>query len=223
MSVASPTEPPNITTMKDIKTNIIGAVAILAFLGVLVLFATPTKQSASPSLGAVSNTNAPAANTSLVNGQLLPNPSVWDYGVFRQFLYTDKALGFGNSSGTAILQQAVRTTLTTATTSVICSLQSPFTTASSTFEAFINIASTSANAGQLAIATSTTNAATTSPLGTFSILANTQFQFAGSGTTTTGNIGIVGPSQYVNIGGAGTPTATTQYGGTCGAIFTSTN
>ena len=210
--------------------KIIGGIAILGvILGGLALLkhssTTVVAGSTTNSSGGISNTNAPAANTVLVNGQLLPNPSVLDYFVSRVFLYADGAIGFGNSSRTPILQQAQRNASFTATTTTFCSLQNPFTTASSSYEASFYVASSSANAGTVVFGAASTNAATTSSTNQQGQLtvAPGDINYATSGTTTSGTFGIIGPGQFLNFSGGSTGSATSQFGGTCQSIFTSLN
>lgn len=203
------------------KTNIIGAIAVVALLlGACAFFKIPSQPS---SFGAVSNTNAPAANTVLVNGVLLPNPTVLDYIVSRVFLYTDKALGFGNATGVPTLQQGNRVAITPSQ-NVVCSFQNPNTTATSTFEFSTTIASTSANASSLILATAASATATTTSYGQIALAANTQLTWGTSGTTTGGSAGVVAPGAFLNLGGinaAGSMLA--QLGGACNVIWSSTN
>lgn len=235
------------TTMQN-TTKIIGGIAVLALiLSGIAFFRHGTTQTiieqqssdqsqtqsqpSSQNFGAVSNTNGPAANTVLVNGQLLSNPSVLDYVIARQLLYTDGAIAFGNStSSTPILQQGARQPII-ASSSVICSLASPFTTATSSYEFGWTISSTSANAVTFVLASSTANntGATTTVQATVSLAANTQNSFSTQGSTTAATnganmSGIVGPGQRLNLGAlTGGSAALLQFGGACNAIFTSLN
>lgn len=205
--------------------KIIGVIAILALVVGIWAKLTPAQEvsTVGTSYGAISNTNAPAANTVLVNGALLPNPTVLDYVVSRVFLYADKAIGYGNSSGTPILQQGVRASIT-ASSSVDCSLQNPFTTATSTYEFSANIASSSANAASLIVATGAGAGATSTLNATVAYSANSWLTIATQGTTTTNLAGVVAPGAWLNLGALTGGSATlAQLGGACSAIFTSTN
>lgn len=211
------------------STKIIATIAVLGvILGVWALSRPMSSVSSGQfgttnSNGGISNTNAPAANTSLVNGVLLPNPSVYDYLVSRVFLYTDNALGFGNATKIPTLQQGNRVAIT-ASSSIVCSFQNPNTTATSTFEFSTTIASTSANAGSLVVGTASTSLATTTAYGTLALAAGAQLTWGTEGTTTTGNRGTVPPSGWLNLGGvAGSQTMLAQLGGACNVIWTSTN
>lgn len=213
--------------MKNIKENIIGAVAILAFLGVLFLgLKSPEQvvvQNDSAPFGAISNTNAPAAGSTLANGQLLPNPSVFDYTVHRQFLYFDKALGFGYTSGNPVLEQSGGRFSLTAATTTPCAIQSPFTTATSTFNFKVTVTTATSSAGEFVIATSSTAfSTTTGAVANFTIPASQQGTWAFSGTTTSGTTGVVAPSGWVVFGTTNGSSVGYGYtlGGTCQAIFT---
>lgn len=203
--------------------TIIGVIAVIALLvGIWAKVTPATTMSTSP-FGAVSNTNGPAAGSILANGTLLPNPSVLDYFIARTFLYADKAIGYGNSSGTPILQQGSRQ-LIVPSSNIVCSLQNPNTTATSTFEFSTNISSTSANAGTLILATASSATATTTTVGSISLAANAQLTFATQGTTSSQVAGEVGPSKFLNLGGVtGADTMLNQLGGSCDVIWTSTN
>lgn len=205
-------------------------IAALAFIGVVILgMKSVPEGSLATSFGAVSGTNAPAANTTLINGYQTPNPTVLDYTIARGFMYTDKALGFGNSTGVTILQQAVRQAIVPGS-STICSLQNPFTS-TSTYEFTFRISSTSANANVFILAAAATSTvATTSTAGllatnngSVTLAANTTLTWGTQGTTSSAVSGVVPGSGYLNLGGlAGNDNALLQYGGNCNAVFTST-
>lgn len=194
------------------KQNIIGAIAVVALL--LSVWAALTPKSSLTSFGALSNTNAPVAGTIAPNGSVLPNPSVLDYLVNRVMLYTDKTLAFGNTTGTPLYQQAIRQSLTAATTTP-CALQNPFTSTSTLIAWDMNVTTATSSAGVLTLATSTTAYATTSAIATFSIAANAQGTRVWSGGN---DVGVVAGSGYVVVGVQGVAYGFT-YGGTCSGIF----
>jgi hypothetical protein len=197
------------------KTNIIGAIAVIAFiLGVIGLSNSGAPAPASMPAGAVSNTNAPAAGTVAPNGSVLPNPSVLDYLVNRVMLYTDKTLAYGNSSGTPLYKQAARMTLATATTTP-CALQSPFTSTSTLVSFALNVTTGTSTTGSLTLATSTTAYATTSAITTFNIASGAKATPVWTGGN---DVGVVAPSGYVVVGVKGANFGFT-YVGTCSAIF----
>lgn len=217
-------------TQTKSKLPLLG-IGLLALLALVVAFTKPTTsdvqsmiQTQSATFGAVSNTNAPAANTVLPDGYLTPNPTVYDYLIARGFLYTDKALGFGNTSGIPIYQQSSRVAITP-NAGIVCSLVNPFTTATSTYEFSINLSSTSASTAQLILGTGVAATATTTSQSVFTATASVPLTYDTSGTTTSGTFGLIGPGASLNVGGVlGTAQATlNQMGGTCGAIFTTTN
>lgn len=209
--------------------TIIGVIAVVALLVGIWAKATPvTVINQGTQFGAVSNTNAPAANTVLSNGTLLPNPSVLDYFIARTYLYTDKALGFGNSTGVPVNQQGNRQVITSTNsfaTSYACTFTNPSATASSTFEFNVNISSSSATAINLILGTSITGGvpvATSTILATLPVAANAQFTASTQGTTTAGTSGVVGPGDGITLSAiAGAPLA--QLGGVCNAIWTTIN
>lgn len=224
MSVASPTGPLNNTTMN--KTNIIGAIAVIAFiLGVVALSTKGQTQLAGSAL--VPNaSNIPAAGTTLGNGIVLPNPSNYDYLTTNSLLYVGGALSQGNGTSVGTFSQAVRSTAVAATTTP-CVTRNPFT-ATSTFSATFNVTTATSSAGNLIAAISSSPNATTTAIGSGqTIAANAQATLQSDGIASTTGTGIlVGPSQYVVWGMLSTSGAAYgyyTYGGTCTTVFTTVN
>lgn len=212
--------------MNNIKTYIVGAIAVLALVLAGAALTRPASSGGGVSFGAIPSVNAPAANTVLPNGQLLPNPSNFDYLVARLYFYVDGALGLGNGTSVPTNIQVVRALLTAATTTP-CALRSPFTTATSTITSFtLNVTTGTSSASQLIFATSSTPYATTSMLMTATIPASAQASFVSSGVATSSQLGsVVVPGGYAVIGtGAGSAVGYGYtYGGSCSATFQTIN
>lgn len=222
MSVASSTEPPNKTTMNNTKTNIIGAIAVIALLGVLLLAAKPTSAPTTQLGGTVTTAVVPAAGSALTDGTILPNPSTFDYLVSRTYLSAQNAFGLGNSTSVPTNFEATRASLTSGT-STPCALLNPLNATSTITNFVMNITTATSSAIIWAVGTSTTAYATTTSMESVSVGAGKQSTISWDGGI---NNTVIGPGQYVVVGSdSGTTPATGAFatgiviGGSCQAVF----
>lgn len=208
--------------MNNIKTNIIGAVAILAFLGVAFLFADRPASSPQSFGGTPSTTVVPPAGAALSDGTILPNPTTYDYLVSRVYLSAQNAFGLGNSTSVPTNYEAIRMSLTSAT-STPCALLNPLNATSTITSFSMNVTTATSSAITWDVGTSTTQYATsTSMLNAVSIGASQQFTMTWDGGT---NNSLIGPGKYIVVGpDAATLAATGAFnsiviGGSCQATF----
>ncbi len=202
------------------KINLIGYGIVTLVVGLIIGALIGFSSHLSPVLttGAIPALNAPVANTTLPNGIQTPNPSNYDYLVARLYFYVDGALGFGNGTAVVTNEQAVRSTLSAATTTP-CNLQNPFT-ATSSINTYVNVTTGTSTTESFVFGTSTTPNATTSPSASVTIALNATPTFA-SGVI------FVGPKSWV-VGGF---TATSSLlsdgrftlGGSCQGTFRTVN
>ena len=206
----------------NLKTNVIGAIAILALIfGFISLVKGP-----STSFGTVNNggtaSNASAiiipANTTLPDGYQTPNPSVFDYLLSRGLLMAQNVFGMGNGTAVPTYQQVNRMILTAATTTP-CALQNPFSATSTIPDGVtFNITTSTSTAGTLTFATSTSAYATTSTFSTQTAGANLDGTYTANGS---GPVVVAG-NGWIVVGVAGAPYPFT-YGGSCQATFQTAN
>lgn len=135
------------------------------------------------------------------------------------YLQISQAIGwFTSGIATPNNETMVRYSLAAATTTP-CAIQNPFNATSTVPLVAFNDTTATSSAATLTFATSSTAFATTSAFATFTIGANVQGTAVYTGTST-GQGPVVGPSQWVVIGGSGVSYGYT-IGGSCTAKFIS--
>lgn len=205
--------------MKNTSTILAGIAVLIALVAVLLVGLNHSSQT----LGATTPSAAVTepAGTVLPNGVVLPNPSTSDYMVARVYMAIQSALGLGDGTSVPVHLQAVRQTLTAATTTP-CDLQNPFNATSTIQSVAVNITTGTSTSQQIQIATSSAMNALTSPISTATLAAGAQGSFlAGETASSTGLGVIIPPNGWVNAGSPGSTILT--YGGSCSAIFETIN
>ena len=170
------------------KQNIIGAIAVIAFLGVLFLAFTKPEPVAAPQPEVAYG--ASGANTVLPTGVVLPNPSPFDYLVANKALQNVGVFLRGGYTPTTAYEETQSIGSCSTASSTIIAVLNPFA-ATTTLANFTIVGTMGATTSDIVVATSTTAFGGPYATATSSVKANIM-----------GLAGVLANSQFYSVAGA---------------------
>lgn len=219
--------------MQNTFSKIIAGIAVIALLVACAAYVksgsaggvqVQDPAAVTQSFGATYATNAPAGNSALSSGVILPNPSVYDYLVARAYAYV-KWLGLDNGTSVPTNSAAVRAAVIS-TSTVLCSLTNPLGATSSITHAVIMFST--APTSTLSLVVGTSSLATNTIYATSSGMMTQTVLVSATGTPFTWDPGVsndtIGPNGVVTFG-VGGGSSGTWYGvaGSCSMTVVSDN